>query len=187
MKSDQIYNYIERLGSLLRADARKTGADSGLQPVQVEAMHFLSVCNRYSDTPMAVTDYLGLTKGTVSQTLKVLEKKGLIEKASDPDDKRVTHLKVTEEGQRVLSTMIPSALFRKACEQLTDNSQERLAGDLNALLVTLQQLNGMKSFGVCGGCRFNEKKEDGAYFCQLTKEPLSATDVTLICREHELK
>ena len=70
-------------------------------------LHYLSVCNRYSDTPMAVTEYLGQTKGTVSQTLKVLEKKALLFKEPDKDDKRVMHLKLTEQGQAAVARQHP--------------------------------------------------------------------------------
>ena len=80
MKTNQIYDYVERLSELLRVDARQKGAEHGLLPVQLEVLHYLSICNQYSDTPMAVTEYLGQTKGTVSQTLKVLENKALLVK-----------------------------------------------------------------------------------------------------------
>ena len=63
---------LERLASLLRSERRNRLLKHGLQPIQFEVLYYLSICNRYSDTPMGVTDYLGQTKGTVSQTLKVL-------------------------------------------------------------------------------------------------------------------
>ena len=66
VNSNLIYDYVERLSELLRVDARRAGAAHGLLPVQLEALHYLSICNCYSDTPMAVTEYLGQTKGTVS-------------------------------------------------------------------------------------------------------------------------
>ena len=73
MNTNPIFYTVERLSELLKVDSRQAGVEQGLQPVQVEVLHYLSICNKYSDTPMAVTEYLGLTKGTVSQTLKVLE------------------------------------------------------------------------------------------------------------------
>ena len=96
MNQTNLYPLIERIGNLLRTELRKSGHDLGLQPVHLEALHFLSICNRYSDTPMAVTDYLGATKGTVSQTLKVLETKGYLTKVVDVKDRRVQHLKVSK-------------------------------------------------------------------------------------------
>ena len=187
MESNLIYDYVERLGELLRVDSRQAGAQHGLQPVQLEVLHYLSICNRYSDNPMAVTEYLGQTKGTVSQTLIVLEKKGLVSKQLDKNDKRITHMKVTSKGKRLLNKTIPTAMFVKACEVLSDEKQSEIVASLKQLLITLLQANNMKTFGVCRSCRYNSKTEDGGYFCNLVQQPLSAGDIQLICREHESK
>ncbi|TQV88117.1 MarR family winged helix-turn-helix transcriptional regulator [Aliikangiella coralliicola] len=185
MNSNPIYNYVERLSELLRVDSRQAGALHGLQPVQLEALHYLSICNRYSDTPMAVTEYLGQTKGTVSQTLKVLERKSLLTKQPDENDKRLSHLKITAKGKQLLQQLVPTPMFNKACESLDKKDQAKIVSALNQLLATLLKTNGMKSFGVCHSCRFNSRKENGDYFCDLLKQPLSVDETELICREHE--
>ena len=185
MKSNPIYDYIERLSDLLRIDSRQAGAAHGLQPVQLEILHYLASCNRYSDTPMAVTEYLGQTKGTVSQTLKVLEKKGLLTKQPDTTDKRINHLKVSSEGQLVLSQTLPTAMFVKATEVLSDKQQTEIEASLKQLLTTLLQVNNMKTFGVCNSCRYNHKTEEGGYYCNLVQQPLTNDDIYLICREHK--
>ncbi len=185
MELNHIYNYVERLSELLRVDSRQAGAVHGLLPVQLEALHYLSICNRFSDTPMAVTEYLGQTKGTVSQTLKVLEKKELLFKQPDENDKRVSHLKVTARGKRLLNKTIPTPMFIRACEALPDKKQSEIATSLKQLVTTLLQVNNLKTFGVCSSCRYNGKTEDGGYFCNLVKQPLSVDNLRLICREHE--
>ncbi len=187
MNSNLIYDYVERLSELLRVDARQAGAAHGLLPVQLEALHYLSICNRYSDTPMAVTEYLGQTKGTVSQTLKVLEKKALISKNPDKNDKRVAHLKVSAKGKWLLSQSIPTPMFIKACEDLSADAQSQIEASLSQLLTAVLQANSLKSFGVCRSCRYNSKTEAGGFFCNLVQQPLSGNDVQLICREHELE
>ena len=93
---------IEQLGNLLRAEERQAGSVHGLQPVHLQALHYLLRCNRYSDLPASVTDYLGLTKGTVSQTLLVLEKKRYIEKHPDVADRRSVHLALTPRRETAL-------------------------------------------------------------------------------------
>jgi len=185
METKKIYDYVERLSNLLRNETRREGSEYGLQPVQLEALHYLSICNRYSDTPMGVTEYLGQTKGTVSQSLKVLEKKRFLTKHTDKNDKRITHLKVSRSGKILLKQSIPPPLFTHACEHLNELSKTQIVTGLKELLQVVQRSNGMKSFGVCRTCRYNLKNEDGSYFCDLTKEPLSQSDVQLLCREHE--
>ena len=186
MNPNEIYNYVERLSELLRIDSRKAGAAHGLQPVQLEVLHYLLICNRYSDTLMAVTEYLGQTKGTVSQTLKVLEKKGLLSKQVDSSDKRICHMKVSSKGKQLLDKTIPTTMFVNACEVLSDNKQSEITSSLKQLLITLLQANQMKTFGVCSSCRYNGKAEGGSYYCNLVEEPLEDDDIHLICREHTL-
>lgn len=175
---------IERIGNLLRAEERRGCLSFGLQPIQLHALHYLSQCNRYSDTPAAVTDYLGLTKGTVSQTLNVLEKKGLIEKLADERDRRVIHLRMTQRGSDVLTATLPPKLFVSAVEKLTREQTQYMDELLTELLRNLQWANKTKSFGVCKSCRFFQSVENG-FRCGLTRETLLIGDTEKICREHE--
>lgn len=181
-----VHEYVERLSKLLRVEERRCGVEYGLQPVQVEALHYLACCNRYSDTPLAVAEFLGLTKGTVSQTLMVLESKGLITKTSDERDKRIVHLKVTSLGQKLLEKAVPAPILRVACAWLTEEEQMSIVAGMKALLLACQRANSMKSFGLCHTCRHNQQTGDGGYFCGLTQEALDTSEVVQICREHTL-
>ena len=175
---------LERLVALLRSESRHLLSEHGLQPVQFEALHYLSISNRYSDTPMAVTEFLGQTKGTVSQTLKVLEKKGLLIKIADVKDKRVTHLEVTLDGRKLIDQILPSPIIRAASDFMCGDEIAVINSSLNTLLYKLQQANNFKSFGQCASCSHNINRGPGDYLCGLTKEPLTTKDVELICREH---
>ena len=179
-----VHDLIERLGNLVRADVRAVCHTSGVRPVQLEALHYLTQCNRYSDTPQAVAEYLGLTKGTVSQTLKVLEEKGLLKKRSDPGDKRVVHLTPTASGRRLVERVVPSDLLAMGVGRLSKSEQKATGEALRLLLRSVQKANSLRTFAPCHSCRFNQKIDDG-YLCELTQESLTADDVVLICREHQ--
>lgn len=185
MKTEKIYGYLERIANLLRTDTRRTGVGKGLQPVHLEALHYLNSCNRYSNTPAAVADFLGLTKGTVSQTLGVLENAGLIEKQPDLKDRRVLHLKLTERGRQVIDASIPPQIFHRAMELIDDAGQQALLQDLNKVLSALQQANGLRTFGVCMQCRHHHVETEDLHRCGLTGETLLADAIEKICREHE--
>ncbi|PCK05790.1 MAG: MarR family transcriptional regulator [Alteromonadaceae bacterium] len=182
LKTQQL---LERLASLLRSESRNLLLKYGLQPVQFEALQYLSLCNRYSDTPMAVTEYLGQTKGSISQTIKVLEKKGLLEKRADQKDKRVIHLVLTVDGQHLVRQMQPLPMLQRAGSCLGDEAVTVITASLKSLLGALQEVNDFKAFGQCALCQHNIKKDTGEYFCGLTKERLSVEDIALICREYE--
>lgn len=183
MDNANLYPLIERIGNLLRTQIRKAGNDLGLQPVHLQALDYLARCNRYSDTSAAVTDYLGATKGTVSQTLKVLERKAYITKVIDAGDKRVQHLKVSKSGHELLSACWPPSMFHEASERLGETDRNQMAELLTRMLRELQRANQSRTFGVCKSCSFF--RSDGSrYHCGLTTERLSLADSEKICREH---
>lgn len=179
-----MHDLIERLGNLVRADVRAVFHATGVRPVQLEALNYLTQCNRYSDTPQAVAEYLGLTKGTVSQTLKILDEKGLLRKRSDINDKRLVHLKPTAKGRRLVEQVVPSESLALGADKLAASERQAIVEALQVLLRSVQKANDLKTFAPCHTCRFNQKNEAG-YLCKLTEEPLAEDDVALICREHQ--
>lgn len=184
MNSNEMYEYVERISNLIRTNVRKVGLVSDLQPVQLEALHYLSRCNRYSNTPIAVAEFLGLTKGTVSQTLRVLETNGLLEKQTDLRDRRVVHLHLTPAGERVLEDSIPPGVLTAALGVLTDQERQQMEQSITRLLRALQHANGLKTFGACKTCFHHQQIGDHQRRCGLTQEILSTIDAGKICREH---
>ena len=162
---------------------RQRGQQHGLQPVQVETLRYLARCNRYSDTPQAVASYLSSTKGTVSQTLKVLEREGLLTKTTDSDDRRVVRLRLTKKGRRLARWFAVPDLLNEALSN-DPRREEVLTEELEGLLTELQKAGGQRSFGVCRTCRFFQRERQG-FRCGLTLDTLSDSDSLLICREHE--
>ena len=174
---------IERISTLLRAEQRKKYSALGLQPVHVQTLDYLASCNRFSDTPAALTDYLGLTKGTVSQTLQVLVRKGFIEKQQDKVDKRIVHLIILPAGTELLQSITPFDVFIKAEEAIANKQFDSISAALYEALVALQSVNDSSSFGQCKNCiTFSE--ENDHYFCLLMQQPLDQADIEKICREY---
>lgn len=184
MSTQEVNDVLERLSNLLRMETRAFGLRYGLQPVQMEALAYLTQCNRYSDTPQAVGEYLGLTKGTVSQSLKVLEQKGFLRKQPDKQDKRIVHLTPTVKGRNVIEKAITKKSLTSALAMGDSGKMTELASVLRSVLRGMQQVNKRKAFAACHTCRFNEHHEKG-FVCGLTRELLSVQDVQLICREHQ--
>lgn len=178
---DRTAELIERLANLMATELRLAAAGHGLLAVHAHVLHYLARCNRYSNTAGALASYLGLTKGTISQSLSVLERRGLIVRRDDPADRRVVRLELTPEGSETAAVLFPPAPWR-----LLDDEPEA-ADALEELLRTLQRHHGGRSFGVCSSCRHFLREPAGGFRCALTREPLDARDAAMICREHEFE
>ena len=186
MNKIKVASLIERIGNLLRAEERACGADLGLQSVHIQILGYLSQCNRYSDTPAAVTEYLGSTKGTTSQSINILEQKGFIIKRSDKADGRVVHLDLTDKGEQFVRNKFPSEQVKAALDSMDSKDSKQLTNLLTKFLIQLQKKNEGKLFGVCSTCRHFKRYGLGdTHQCGLTMEPLSEEESFQICREHE--
>lgn len=183
MNDSNLFDLFERLSSLMRAWFRQHPLLVDIQPIQLSALLYLARCNHYSNTPLGVTEYLGLTKGTVSQSLKALEAKGLIVKSQDSRDKRSVHLELTAQAQELLSAVIPPDFVSAAANRMGGKAQQ-LESLLGEMLTEIQREQDISTFGLCKTCRFH-RQVDGNPFCGLTEEPLAGPAAELICREHE--
>jgi DNA-binding MarR family transcriptional regulator len=176
---------LERLARLMRA--REHGED--LNPAQWEALRFLSRANRFSNSPSALTRYLGATKGTVSQTLIALERKGYITRGLRDGAKKSISLTLTGKGQDALARD-PWADLARAAEDLGGKTKRRLHRGLAELLDQELKRSGHASFGVCATCRFFRERgrsddAKGPHLCMLFEDALSEDDAQRICREHQ--
>ncbi len=179
---ESTFRLFERISSILQAEERKGCTARGLKLVHARILDYLAQCSSHSDTPLAVAEYLNLTKGTVSQSISVLERKGYIEKIPDEHDKRVVHLRLTTMGQLLLADLKPMTVFNEAEQMLLDTPVSTVGEALNAVLFALQQASQSKSFGVCDSCiHFTEQRNH----CALAQSPISQDETDRICRYHQ--
>lgn len=174
---------LERLARIMRSREH----EEGLNPAQREALRYLARANRFSNTPGALTRYLGATKGTVSQTVMALERKGLIAKAAR-NAKKAVHLTLTEAGRDVLSRD-PWMALAGAVETLGGKTRRRMQRGIEELLAREVERGGLDSFGLCAGCRFfrergREGDAQGPHLCMMFEDALSPEDAGRICVAH---
>jgi DNA-binding MarR family transcriptional regulator len=175
----QAAHLIERLGRLMRAGDHA----AGLNPAQAEALRYLARANRFSRTPAALAEYLGSTRGTVSQTLMSLEAKGLIQRQENARDGRSVVFALTKAASRFLRAG-PDRELAAAIDEAGVAAD--LANDLEAGLRAAIAARGGRAFGACHTCRHfrrDQREGDAPHHCALLDEPLSAADQALICAE----
>jgi len=186
MQKTEIYDFIEIMATMIGAEERKKCTKLGLRLVHFQVLDYLMRCNKYSNTPAATANYLGMTRGTISQSLMILEKKAYIEKVPDASDKRVVHLLLLPEGIKIFSSIRPTALFARAATILEENGVFPDEKIFTQALTALQKANASKSFGFCKTCNHFTRKSNG-FHCGLTKEKLNKRDSEKICQEHSFR
>jgi DNA-binding MarR family transcriptional regulator len=177
---NRAFNLLERISAMLRSEQRREAGPAGLEPVHLQALGYLARANRFSDTPQSVGEYLGLSKGNVSQRLLWLERSGYLKRTKDQWDGRVVHLGLTELGFKAVADFSPPALWLDA-----GGEDDDLAAELEGLLHRLLGRGGYRGFGQCRTCRYHEKRAGGGH-CGLLKVDLEIDQIDKLCREHEM-
>jgi DNA-binding MarR family transcriptional regulator len=158
--------------------------DDGLNPTQWEALRYLARANRFSKSPSALSRYFGTTRGTVSQTLLALVRKGLASKARRQDEKRQVVFALTPKGEETLGRD-PWARLATAADALSDKTRRRMGRGASELLAQELARGQHAGFGVCSTCRFFRQNLGGEpHQCMLFELPLSQDDSTRICFAH---
>jgi DNA-binding MarR family transcriptional regulator len=176
-----IAELVDRLGRI----AHSLQFSCGLNPAQWEALRFLARANRYSSTPSALAEYLGTTKGTVSQTLIALEAKGFIRRKRCLDDRRSVKLSLTASGRDMLEKD-PIRMLDAVGDNMSAAERRALTDGMCRLIDSLNRAQGSPAFGVCSHCSYHSaaggRAGDGApCYCGYTNEPLSEEETRKIC------
>jgi len=172
-----IRDLIERLA---RVSASDEWVDD-LNPTQKAALAYLARANRYSRSPSQAAEYLAATRGTVSQTLKALARKGLIEERRSRSDRRWISYTITPQG---LDALNGKTVIDEVLDSLEPSAAKALSTGLTSLVHGVLDARGNRRFGLCRNCRFHRIKGAGG-FCALLEVNLAPVETGQICHEFQ--
>lgn len=162
---------LERLAELFRLQQ-----ESSMSSLQQKILAYIQGHPHEGVTLTLLHQRFGLGKATLSQSIKTLEEKGLIYRATDPGDGRVQRLLLTPEGEQAAADVMGFTHgILGVIRTLEKERLQHLSGALLELLHGLQ-MNGLISVeGMCFQCSFFKLKEDP--YCALLRKPLAETDI----------
>lgn len=174
----RLADFLDCLGRWARA-AQFT---CGLNPAQWESLRFLDRANRLSRTPGALAKYLGTTRGTASQTLLALEKKGYISRSPDPSDRRGVYLDVTDAGVELLRQDPLACVDDVLMSRIDSKTAATIAESLGHVMSCFQSASLGQTFGTCDRCgHFVASDATVSAHCRLKKADLADGELAGIC------
>jgi len=178
---------VERLGDVLAGQLWNIAKTRKLTPLQIKILLFLDGHNdeRFCNVSALAKEFQ-LAKPTISETIRLLHDKGLIQKFKDPNDGRAYNIRLTNEGKQEAAVAATfSTQVSQSIEKLGKSSHDELY--INLLLALKQlQLDGLvPPQRMCWNCKhFNDDHDVG--FCSLLKVKLPAPALRIDCPEFSL-
>ncbi len=185
--SSKVVVGLERLSEVFKVLLWEKAKVVGLSPIQIQLLIFIANHKPELCNVSHLAREFNLTKPTISDAVKVLDKKGFIVKDHSSADSRSYTIYLSESGKQLIGEL--SAFTDPLYNQVDKLDKAELEGvfkTLSELIYKLNRAGVLQVQRTCFGCRFYEKQGDQAY-CNLLKKDLLETDIRLDCPEFEEK
>lgn len=179
----KIVELVDRLSRI----AHSLQFAEGLNPAQWEALRFVARANRNSCSPGTLAEFMGSTKGTVSQTLKALESKGLIKRSRKAEDRRAVEISVTSAGLALVGKD-PLGQIHDALSPCSETEQLGVVMGLERLVGIVQKHQNIPEFGPCLGCTHYKPEacvetDEMGCRCGVSGELINAFELDRLCAD----
>jgi DNA-binding MarR family transcriptional regulator len=178
---------LEQLAALVRAQSWRQDGTPSLPPVQ-EAVLKALLASPAGLRAIRLAERLAVSPASLSDSVKALQRKGWLERAPDPADRRASRLHLSAEGQAVARRLAEPTRGMAALMGELD------VADLGALLRTTQLMVGQaqrqglaRGLRTCLSCRFFQPyasgRDDRPHLCDFTRQPFGDPQLRVDCAE----
>lgn len=174
---------LERLSHVFKTLLWEKAKEFGLSPIQIQILIFIQYHSPEKNTVSYLAKEFNITKPTVSDAVKVLGQKKLIEKLNDSNDSRSFSLKITDHGKTIV----------KETEDFTNPVSQLLSGIPQSekeifwkiISETIIKLNSRGIINIQRACKncIYLTSDNQEYYCNLLKQPLHQSDLRIDCPE----
>lgn len=172
---------FERISEVFRVLLWNHAKELGLSPIQIQLMIFLRSHTRELCTVSHLAREFNMTKPTISDAVKVLEKKELITKEVGPGDARSYSIALSKKGISIAKQVSNfTDPLEKSIKTISQKEKSLLYNSLTKLIYHLHKDGIIEIQRTCFGCRFYEKKKT-THYCHFIKEHLKDEEIRLDC------
>ena len=176
---------LERLSEAFRVLLWEHAKVIGLSPIQIQILIFIAFHDESICNVSHLAQEFNLTKPTISDAVRILDKKGLIAKITSPIDKRAYSISLSKEGKAIVKkTQHFAQPIYALTNQIDPLEQEQFFKTLSKIIYGLNQKGILSVQRICHNCRFFGKKGKENY-CNLIEKILLDKDIRLDCGEFE--
>lgn len=156
-----------------------------LSPIQIQLLIFIEYHDKDKSTISYLAKEFNLSKPTISDTIKLLEKKLYITKTFDKNDSRSYTINLTSTGKMiVLETENFIDPLTKIIKNSALNKKLILWESITNMIKQLNELEIISVQRTCLKCKFYSKKSNQS-FCSLLNQNLKIEDIRIDCLDFE--
>ncbi|TVR80571.1 MAG: MarR family transcriptional regulator [Chitinophagaceae bacterium] len=182
----KIITGLERVSQAFRVLLWNESKEFSLSPIQVQTLIFLLYHSEEKRKISYLAKEFNMTKATISDMVKVLEKKGLISKEIGQHDTRSFIIHLTENGSKLAKqTSSFTQEIKTPIDKLSIQEKETLLLSLINIIHHLNKTGIITIQRMCFTCVYYSKNTQGhEHFCRLLDKKLETKELRVDCPEH---
>jgi DNA-binding MarR family transcriptional regulator len=183
--SSKIIVALERISEAFKVLLWDKAKEFGLSPIQIQILIFVAYHKQELCNVSHLSMEFNITKPTVSDAVKALIKKELIEKDFSSSDNRSYTILLTPSGKEVIKQTEDFANpLKSKLDTFEESKLDDLFHTLSQVIYKLNQAGILTVQRTCFGCKFYKKSND-IHFCNLLEKELQNSDIRIDCPEFD--
>lgn len=184
--NQKIINGLERISKAFRVLLWEKSKLYKISPIQIQLLIFCSNHKKENLKVSFLANEFDLTKATISDSIKILLKKELLNKVVNPKDSRSFTVELTSKGKEIVKQTISfSSVLNQSIDFLTEIEKGVFLKQLMEFIYQLNQKDVISTQRMCLTCYYYNKNGNNHY-CNLMKKPLKNIDLRIDCDEHQI-
>jgi DNA-binding MarR family transcriptional regulator len=185
--SSKIVASLERVAQAFRVLLWQESKAHALTPIQVQVLIFLLHHSEEKRKVSYLAHEFGMTKATISETVRTLEQKNLVTKKFEYYDTRSYVIHLTKNGRDVADkTSLFSKEIYSPVEKLSQSDREMVLKSLLNIISHLNREGVITIQRMCMTCIYYESSGKDQHFCKLLRQKLHVSELRIDCPEHEM-
>jgi len=185
--SSKIVAGLERISEAFKVLLWEKAKLLGLSPIQIQILIFISYHKNEFCNVSHLAKEFNITKPTISDAVRVLDKKGMITKDYSSKDSRSYSIGLSNSGKNIVAETENFANpLKNQLKGIQRTDLENLFGTLSKLIYKLNRNGILTVQRTCYSCKFFPQTGNKDY-CNLLDKELLNFDIRLDCPEHEEK
>lgn len=180
---------LEKISEVFRVLLWSEAKEHKLSPIQMQLLIFLKYHNTDKHRRIAaMAKEFNMTKATISDSIKVLELKGLIQRTADSLDSRSFNFALTDQGQKLTGMIEHFTLpLDGAIATLSPLQKHVMYSAVLDLIYRLNQNGIISTQRMCYNCFYYKGDRDKEHHCNLMQRPLAFDELRFECPEHVIR
>ncbi|MCG8572638.1 MAG: MarR family transcriptional regulator [Spirochaetes bacterium] len=188
-QSENIYYALEKICQSQRIFLWEIAKIEGFSPIQIQFIEFIHKMPMDQCTVSHLAKEFDLTKATVSDSIRVLVKKGFLEKTVDKEDKRRVYLLLSQKAKSKMALIDDkSHSLIQIIDTFDEEQKKNFSQFLMELIKKLYDHGYIQTARMCLTCNnmIRNHQEGNPFYCQFANIPMTENQLKVNCQYYSV-